>query len=71
MPRRTISQLIWKSTENGAKLRIPKKINTDVNFQLMFGEAESHSEQTHKETINAEKYDCRTYMDVEHFKKFV
>jgi hypothetical protein len=71
MPRRTLSQLIWKSTENGAELRMPLIINTDINFQLMFGEAESHNEQTQNETTNAEKYECRTYKDVEHFKKFV
>ena len=71
MPRRTLSQLIWKSTENGAELRMPLIINTDINFQFMFGEAESHNEQTQKETTNAEKYECRTYKDVEHFKKFV
>ena len=71
MPRRTLSQLIWKSTENGAELRMPLIINTDINFQLMFGEAESYNEQTQKETTIAEKYECRTYKDVEHFKKFV
>ena len=52
MPRRTLSQLIWKSTENGAKLRLPRIIDTDINFQLMFGEAESHNEQTQKEYEN-------------------
>lgn len=71
MPRRTLSQLIWKSTENGAELRLPKIIDTDINFQLMFGESESHPEQTQRETTNAENYECRTYKDVEHFKKFV
>jgi hypothetical protein len=71
MPRRTLSQLIWKSTENGAELRLPKIIYTDINFQLMFGEAESHHEQTKKETNNAENYECRSYRDIEHFKKFV
>lgn len=71
MPRRTLSQLIWKSTKNGAELRLPKIIDTDVNFQLMFGESENHPEQTQRETTNAENYECRTYRDVEHFKKFV
>ena len=50
---------------------MPKTINTDINFQLMFGEAESHNEQTQRETANAENYECRTYKDIEHFKKFV
>ena len=71
MPRRTLSQLIWKSTKNGAELRLPRIINTDINFQLMFGESESHPEQIQKETKNAENYECRTYRDVEHFKTFV
>ena len=71
MPRRTLSQLIWKSTNNGAELRLPKIINTDVGFQLMFGESESHNEQTQKETNNAENYYCKTYRNVEHFKTFV
>ena len=71
MPRRTLSQLIWKITEKGAELRLPKIIDTDINFQLMFGEAESHNEQTQRETNNAENYECRTYRDVEHFKKSV
>ena len=71
MPRRTLSQLIWKRTKNGAELRLPKIINTDVGFQLMFGESESHNEQTQKETNNAENYYCKTYINVEHFKTFV
>lgn len=71
MPRRTLSQLIWKRTKNGAELRLPKIINTDVGFQLMFGESESHNEQTQKETNNAENYYCKTYRNVEHFKTFV
>ena len=71
MPRRTLSQLIWKRTKNGAELRLPKFINTDVGFQLMFGESESHNEQTQKETNNAENYYCKTYRNVEHFKTFV
>jgi hypothetical protein len=50
---------------------MPKTINTDINFQLMFGESESHPEQIQKETKNAENYECRTYRDVEHFKTFV
>ena len=49
MPRRTQHQLIWTTTENGADLRLPKKIKTDIGFQLMFGEAESHVEQTKNE----------------------
>ena len=71
MPRRTLSQLIWKRTKNGSELRLPKIINTDVGFQLMFGESESHNEQTQKETNNAENYYCKTYRNVEHFKTFV
>ena len=71
MPRRTLSQLIWKRTKNGAESRLPKIINTDVGFQLMFGESESHNEQTQKETNNAENYYCKTYRNVEHFKTFV
>lgn len=71
MPRRTISQLIWRSTKNGAELRMPKIINTDINFQLMFGEAESHNEQTQRETSNAENYECKIYRDIQHIKSVV
>ena len=63
MPRRTLSQLIWKSTENGAELRLPKIINTDINFQLMFGEAESHNEQTNRETTNLSDRDWETSIE--------
>ena len=71
MPRRTISQLIWRSTKNGAELRMPNISNTDINFQLMFGEAESYTEQTNRETKNADNYECKIYRDVEHFKTFI
>ena len=71
MPRRTLSQLIWKSTDKGAELRMPKIIKSDINFQLMFGECEIHNEHTQRETKNANRYECRTYIDVEHFKTFV
>tara|TARA_R100001443_G_scaffold5020_2_gene13675 strand:- start:207 stop:422 length:216 start_codon:yes stop_codon:yes gene_type:complete len=71
MPRRTLSQLIWKSTENGAQLRMPKTIKSDINFQLMFGEAESHNEQTQRESRHLENYDCKVYRDIEHFKTFI
>ena len=69
MPKRTISQLIWRSTKNGAELRLPKIINTDINFQLMFGEAESHAEWTESYERNNKNYDTRVYRNLLDFKR--
>jgi len=71
VPRRTQHQLIWTTTENGADLRLPKRIKTDIGFQLMFGEAESHVEQTKNEKKNAKNYDCKIYRNLQHFKNYI
>ena len=71
MPRRTQHQLIWNTTKNGADLRLPKKITTDIGFQLMFGEAESHVEKNKDEKKNATNYECKIYRNLKEFKKFV
>ena len=71
MPRRTQHQLIWRSTKNGAELRLPKIITTDVGFQLMFGEAESYIEDVANENRNANNYECKVYRDLQHIKSVV
>jgi len=41
MPKRTKHQIIWSRIKDGnhddLELQIPKIINTDIGFQLMFG----------------------------------
>jgi len=61
LSKATKNQEIWKRTKNGFKLVLPKKINTDIGFQLMFG---------HREDFRYEKeqYDTKIYKDVEDFK---
>jgi hypothetical protein len=71
MPRRTQHQLIWTTTENGAELRLPKNIKTDIGFQLMFGQAENYIELTRNEKKNAKNYECKVYRNLQHFKNHV
>jgi hypothetical protein len=71
MPRRTQHQLIWNTTKNGADLSLPKKITTDIGFQLMFGQAENHIEQQKTEKKNAKNYECKTYRSLQDFKRSI
>ena len=42
MAKDTIHQKIWKRTENGLEISIPKIIRSDIGFQLMFGKNEDY-----------------------------
>ena len=69
--RATKHQEIYKRTENGLELVLPKKITTDIGFQLMFGYREDYRIEQEKMQRNADKYYTKTYLDVEDFKKYI
>jgi len=50
---------------------LPKKITTDIGFQLMFGYREDYRIEQEKIERNADKYYTKTYLDVEDFKKYI
>ena len=69
--RATKHQEIWKRTENGLKLVLPKKIKTDIGFQLIFGyRGEKRTEQKRLQE-NDDRYFTRTYLNIEDFKKYL
>ena len=45
MAKKTIHQEIWKRTENELKMIVPKQINSDIGFQLMFGPVEDYEHE--------------------------
>ena len=57
MPRPTLHQIICRRTKEGLKYDIPKKITTDVGFQLMFG--------------NIENFWIDTFRNLEHIKSII
>lgn len=67
----TRHQEIWKRTKNGLKLVLPKKITSDIGFQLMFGYREDFREEVKDLKKHNEKYECKTYLDVNDFKKYI
>ena len=67
----TRHQEIWKRTKNGLKLILPKNINTDIGFQLMFGYREDYREEARKYKNNSEAYECKIYHDINDFKKYI
>ena len=69
--RATKHQEIWKRTENGLELLLPKKINTDIGFQLMFGYREDYKTEKKKMLKNNDRYFCKTYLNIEDFKKYL
>lgn len=69
--RATRHQEIWKRTKNGLKLVLPKKIKTDIGFQLMFGYREDYRVEEKRIERNADRYFTKTYLDVEDFKKYI
>ena len=69
--RATRHQEIWKRTKNGLELVLPKKINSDIGFQLMFGYREDYREWDRKVENNADKYLTKVYHDVYDFKKYI
>ena len=71
MPKPTIHQIICEGTKNGLKYTIPKPINSDIGWQLMFGRVENFWDEEKRLKDNANKYDAKTYRDLEDFKRFV
>ena len=69
--RATRHQEIWKRTKNGLELVLPKKIKTDIGFQLMFGHREDYRVEEKRIERNADRYFTKTYLDVEDFKKYI
>ena len=69
--RATKHQEIYKRTENGLKLVLPKKIKTDIGFQLMFGYREDKRTEEKRLKENDEKYFTKTYLNIEDFKKYI
>ena len=61
---RTKAQIIWKY----GKLKLPKVINTDIGWQLMFGEAENPELDIRKERENCEQYYTKIYTKEEIIK---
>ncbi len=69
--RATRHQEIYIRTENGLELVMPKKITSDIGFQLMFGYREDYRVEQEKIQKNADRYFIKTYIDVEDFKKYI
>ena len=69
--RATRHQEIYKRTKNGLELVLPKKITSDIGFQLMFGYREDYRVEQEKIQKNADRYLIKTYLDVEDFKKYI
>ena len=69
--RATKHQEIWKRTENGLELVLPKKIKTDIGFQLIFGYREDKRTEQKRLQENDNRYFTRTYLNIEDFKKYL
>ena len=57
----TKHQEIWKRTENGLELELPKNINTDIGFQLMFGYRENYLEEVLKYKKHCNNYETEVF----------
>jgi len=71
MPNRTTHQVICRRTKNGLRYNIPKIINSDIGFQLMFGEIENHWNEEKAIRKNENKYETTVYSNLTHFKRVV
>ena len=72
MIKPTKHQEIWERKEDDSLvLVLPKIINSDIGFQLMFGHREDHRVEEKRLEDNANKYNCKTYINVEDFKKYI
>jgi hypothetical protein len=61
MPKPTIHQIICEGTENGLKYTIPKTINSDIGWQLMFGKAEDYEHEQSIIKAHHDTYETKTY----------
>ena len=69
--RATRHQEIYKRTENGLELVLPKKITTDIGFQLMFGHREDYRVEEQRIEQIANRYQAKTYLSIEDFKQHI
>ncbi len=69
--RATRHQEIWKRTKNGLKLVLPRKITTDIGFQLMFGHREDYRVEEKRIDENANRYFTKTYLNIEDYKNYI
>ena len=69
--RATKQQEIFKRTEHGLELLLPKKIKTDIVFQLMFGYREDKRVEQKRLQENNDRYLTKTYLNIEDFKKYI
>jgi len=68
----TLHQEIWERREDDSlELVMPKIINSDIGFQLMFGMAENQICYSNKQSQNNNKYDVKIYKDIEDYKKHI
>ncbi len=58
------TQTIWKREEDDSlTLQMPKIINSDIGFQLMFGMAEDPKEEKNKIRKHHNEYSCEEYTE--------
>ena len=69
--RATRHQEIYKRTKNGLELVLPKKIKSDIGFQLMFGHREDYRVEEKRIEENANRYFTKTYLNIEDYKKYI
>tara|TARA_R110000850_G_scaffold93690_1_gene198224 strand:- start:856 stop:1074 length:219 start_codon:yes stop_codon:yes gene_type:complete len=66
MAHKNKTQKIWKRKEDDSlELDIPKVINSDIGFQLMFGMAEDTKEENRLMRKSYDKYLTSVYMEEE------
>lgn len=65
MAKRTNHQEVCIRTENGLKFELPKNINSDIGYQLMFGAVEDYDYEKTKERKHNETYETKQYNESE------
>lgn len=71
MGKATLHQEIWKIKEDDSlELDLPRIINSDIGFQLMFGYRENNESYCDKLYKNNNKYKVKVYKDVKDYKNY-
>ena len=66
MARKNKTQEIWiRNKDNTLELNLPKLINTDIGFQLMFGLPEDSKEERRIIRRHITKYSTNIYLEEE------
>lgn len=64
MAKKNHHQTIWKREEDDSlTLKLPKIINSDIGFQLMFGMAEDYKEENRLIRKHHQKYTLNVYTE--------